>query len=123
MFYSPSEPEVVMLVLAGAATQITQITSPSELHNRISECQGSHSLPPLSHWLWSGGTDVRSRGVAMEMGTTVAFREDEAEHRRWLRIRQVKDSRRSQNHQRTRMTNKFRMKCLQATSVSHAGCQ
>lgn len=79
--------------------------------------------PPLSHWLWSGGTDVRSRGVAMEMGTTVAFREDEAEHRRWLRIRQVKDSRRSQNHQRTRMTNKFRMKCLQATSVSHAGCQ
>lgn len=48
MFYSPSEPEVVMLVLAGAATQITQITSPSELHNRISECQGSHSLPPLS---------------------------------------------------------------------------
>lgn len=35
-----------MLVLAGAATQITQITSPSELHNRISECQGSHSLPP-----------------------------------------------------------------------------
>lgn len=44
------EPEVIMLFLAGV---ITQITSPSELHNRISECQGSRSLP-LSHWLWSG---------------------------------------------------------------------
>lgn len=49
----------------------------------------------LSHWLWSGGTDVRGRGVAMEMGATVAFQEDgswqnEAEHQRQLRIRQVK---------------------------------
>lgn len=35
-----------MLVLAAVITQITQITSPSELHNRISECQGSHSLLP-----------------------------------------------------------------------------
>lgn len=98
MFYAPAEPEVVVLVLAGATAQITQITSLSELHNRISECQGSHSLPPSSHWLWSGGTDVRGRGVAMEMGATVAFQEDgswqnEAEHQQRRRIGQVKDSR------------------------------
>lgn len=80
--------------------------------------------PSLSHWLWSGGTDVRSRGVAMEMGATVAFQEDDAEHRQWLRIRQVKNSRCSQNHQRTTcMTTKFSMKCLQATSLYHIGCQ
>lgn len=41
--------------------------------------------PSLSHWLWSGGTDVRGRGVATETGATVAFQEDdswydEAEH-------------------------------------------
>lgn len=51
--------------------------------------------PSLSHWLWSGGTDVRGREVAMEMGATVAFQEDgswqkEAKHQQWLRIRQVK---------------------------------
>ncbi|KAA8592487.1 hypothetical protein FQN60_017942, partial [Etheostoma spectabile] len=34
------------------------------------------SLPPsLSHLLWRGGTDVSSRGVAMETGATVAFQE------------------------------------------------
>lgn len=95
MFYLFVEPEIIMLVLAGVITKITQITSPSELHNRISECQDSHSVFPLSHWLWSGGTDVRGRGVSMEMGATVAFQEDgswqnEAEYQRRLRIRQVK---------------------------------
>lgn len=45
MFYLSVEPEVIVLILAGVITQITQITSPSELQNRISECQGSHSLP------------------------------------------------------------------------------
>lgn len=45
-FYVLVELEVIVLILAGVITQITQITSPSELHNRISECQGSHSLPP-----------------------------------------------------------------------------
>lgn len=68
MFYLFVELEVIALVLAGVITQITQITSPSELHNRIlrvSRLSFSHSL---SHWLWSGGTDVRGRGVAMETG-------------------------------------------------------
>lgn len=46
MFYLFVEPEVIVLVLAGVITQITQIASPSELQNRISECQGSHSIPP-----------------------------------------------------------------------------
>lgn len=45
LFYLFVEPEVIVLVLAGVITQMTQITSPSELHNRIWECQGSHSLP------------------------------------------------------------------------------
>ena len=44
------EPEVTVLVLAGV---INQITSPSESHNKISECQGSHSLPssPIGYWV------------------------------------------------------------------------
>lgn len=77
---------------------ITQITSPCELHNRISECQGSHFSPSSSHWLWSAGTDVRGRGVAMEMGATVAFQEDgswqnEAKHQQSLGTRGVKEPR------------------------------
>lgn len=40
-----AEVEFIVLILASVITQITQITYPSELHNRISECQGSHSLP------------------------------------------------------------------------------
>ena len=54
--------------------EITQITSATELHNRISVSR-TNSLS-LSHWLWSGGADVRGRRVAMEMGATVAFQED-----------------------------------------------
>lgn len=93
MFYLFVEPEVFMLALEGVINKITQITS-SELHNRISECQASHSLSRF-HWLWSIGTDVRGSVVAMEMGATVAFQEvgswqNEAQHQQRLRIGQVK---------------------------------
>lgn len=71
------------ILFARLTTKITHITSAAELHNRISVSR-THSL---SHWLWSGGADVRGRQVAMEMGATVAFQEDgswqnEAEQRR-----------------------------------------
>lgn len=66
-------------------TVITQITFPCELHNRIFRVSRLSFSPSLSHWLLSGGTDVRGREVAMEMSATVAFEEDgswqnEAEH-------------------------------------------
>lgn len=58
---------------------------------RITQQDSSVKTHSLSHWLWSGGADVRGRQVAMEMRATVAFQEDgswqnEAEHR----LRQVK---------------------------------
>lgn len=52
MFYLFVEPQSIMPVLAGVMTEITQITSSSELHSRISECQDSHSLPLAVEWCY-----------------------------------------------------------------------
>lgn len=42
----------------------------------ITQQDSSVKTHSLSHWLWSGGADVRGRQVAMEMRATVAFQED-----------------------------------------------
>lgn len=52
MFYLFVEPQSIMPVLAGVMTEITQITSSSELHSRISECQDSHSFPLAVEWCY-----------------------------------------------------------------------
>lgn len=84
----------IVLILAGIIAQITQITPPYGSLNRISQ---SFELLILSLPLLIAGTDVRGRGVTMEMCITVAFQEDgswqhEAEHRQQLIIGRVKDS-------------------------------
>lgn len=95
LFYLFVGPEGIVLVLAGAITKIIHITSPSELYNRISECQDSHSLSASPIGCGVVVLMSEAEGLPWRWGATVAFQEDgswqnEAEHQRQLRIRQVK---------------------------------
>lgn len=95
-FYVFVEAEVVMLILAGAITRITQITSPSKLYRmfyRVSRLSFSLSRSPIGCGvvvLMSEAEGLPWRWVPRWHFKRTAHGKNEADHQGLLRIRQVK---------------------------------